>query len=341
MKKVAVLFGGPGNEYEVSLESMASLIEHFPSDEFELYPLGIDKELSWYYGHYEAADVISDSWKEKGELVSLERRGRLLRANNKVLDIDIFFSLIHGSYGEDGKLQAYLQLNDCLYVGSDYISSALGFDKELTHRLLEASGIKMADYLCLTAKQSYSYERVKAEIGQPFIVKPAREGSSYGISVVNSQEEYQGALELAFQYDSKLVVERYIEGREIGCAVIESGNHYLLGACDEIECHKDFFDYQAKYSFEDTVIHCPARITRNIEDKIKHQALEVFQRLDCRGYARLDFFLSEDSNIFFNEINTVPGFTSHSRFPMMMQMAGYSFQEVIRLILRQAESYHG
>lgn len=337
MKKVAVLFGGSGNEYEVSLESMASLMEHFPSDEFELVPVAIDKQLHWFVGDFTIDDVVGDKWIQSAEEVVLQMGGSLRYVNKQEsIKIDLFFSLIHGTFGEDGKLQAYLTMNQCRFVGSDYVSSAMGFDKELTHRIMAQAGIDMVDYLCVRKTDNFSFETIVEKLGLPFIIKPAREGSSYGIHVVTDKTEFDAAMADAFTFDTKLVLETFIDGVEIGSSIIEYDNDYILGVPDEIECHKTFFDYQAKYEFEETKIHCPARITEANVEKIKALTIAVFKGLECSGYARVDFFLTSDHQIVLNEINTVPGFTSHSRFPTMMKTAGYDFKEVIRLILKEA-----
>ncbi len=249
--------------------------------------------------------------------------------------------MIHGKYGEDGVLQAILKQGGIAYTGCDQESSILCYDKDLTHRLLDLEKITKAKYRTLKQLISESdYEELVRYLGQKMIIKPAREGSSYGISVVQDYNEFYEGLRDALKFDSKVVIEEFIEGVELGCAVLEDKNELLVGEVDEIELHTAFFDFEAKYAFKDAQIHCPARVPLDIQEQTKKIAKKIFRLLDCKGFARVDFFYGNNGNLYFNEINTIPGFTSHSRFPSMMKAVGISYKDIIVTLIENALNQH-
>lgn len=340
--KVAILFGGKSSEYSVSLSSAYSTLQNFPHDDYELIQIGISKEGHFYRGDYTLEEIENDTWMKnptsREVIVKPGSESRFFYLDNLAsFKVDVAFNMIHGKQGEDGVLQALLSSGNIEFTGCDQQSSILCYDKDITHRLLDLEHIKKAKYKTLSRliKESEYYELVDL-LGQKMIVKPAREGSSYGISVANNYSEFFDALQMALRYDSKVVIEEFVEGFEIGCAVLEKDNQLIVGECDEIELHTSFFDFEAKYEFKDAQIHCPARISPELAEQAKETAKRVFKLLGCRDFSRVDFFISKNNELYFNEINTIPGFTSHSRFPSMMKQVGVPYKEIIRSLIENA-----
>lgn len=240
------------------------------------------------------------------------------------------FPVLHGKNGEDGSVQGLCQLAGIPVVGCGVLASALCMDKDRAHRLVQAAGIAVPHSVALT--RDFDREALPArcaELGYPLFVKPGRAGSSYGVSKVRQAADLQKAIREAFQYDEQVLVEQSISGFEVGCAVI--GNRTLrTGAVDEIELAGcSFFDFTEKYSLSTARIHVPARIPEEIAAEIQETAKKIYRILGCSGFARVDLFLTEEKQIVFHEVNTIPGFTPHSRFPRMMQAAGLRLEQVI------------
>ncbi len=343
-KKVAVICGGKGSEYLVSLSSTYSVMQHFPKENYELVLVVVDQMGSWWTGPFSAEEIRDDLWKENPEareiaLIPGVQQSIIYLDDYSRFSVDVFFNMMHGKYGEDGVLPALLQASNFKYTGCDLESSILCYDKDVTHRLLDLEGVRKAKYRTLTQLvDEQTYEDIVDYLGVKQIIKPAREGSSYGISVAEDFTSFNQSLAEALRFDSKVVVEEFINGVEIGCSVLEYQGKLITGECDEIELHTQFFDYDAKYSFKDAQIHCPARISEVQSNKVKESAKLVFKLLGCRDFARVDYFLGEDGHIYFNEINTIPGFTSHSRFPSMMDQVGISYGEIITTLIENALS---
>lgn len=340
--KVAVIFGGKSKEYEVSLSSAYSTLQNFPHDQYELVMIGIAKDGSMFTGDYKYEEIENDTWMNNPTsreiIIKPGNQSRFMYLDNmNSFRVDIAFNMIHGKQGEDGVLQAMLMSGGIKYTGCDQQSSILCYDKDITHRLLDNTDIKKAKYRTLTQliKES-EYHDLADYLGQKMIIKPAREGSSYGISVADNYSDFFDGLQKALQYDTKVVIEQFIEGFEIGCAVLEENKELHVGECDEIEIKSDFFDYEGKYEFKDAQIILPARIDQETSNKTKELAKKVFKHLGCRDFARVDFFVGKDNEVYFNEINTIPGFTSHSRFPSMMNEVGIPYKEIIKILIDNA-----
>lgn len=341
--KIAVIFGGKSSEYSVSLSSTYSLYHHFPTDLFEPVYVAMDQQGKLFTGDFSANEIRDDLYKknETCQQISIhpnQPSSFINLATNETIQVQAVFNLIHGKYGEDGILQALLTAGNFKYTGCDGQSSILCYDKDLTHRLLDHQAIAKAKYITLTRLISeQAYQQLIDELGPKVIIKPAREGSSYGISVATNFSEFYDGLHQALQYDKKVVIEEFIEGFEIGCSILQQGDKTIVGTIDEIELHTSFFDFEAKYQHKDAHIHCPARIQPWQEAQTKEIALKVFKHLECRDYARVDFFIRHsDGKVFFNEINTIPGFTAASRYPTMMAQAGVSYQQVITTLILNA-----
>ena len=343
-KKVCVLFGGNSPEYEVSLESAYSIITNI-SDEYEVVLIGITKDGNWYRYYGSVENIISDTWYSKDECTSVvispnvSDHGIIEYSDNEIKKtyIDVFFPILHGKNGEDGTVQGLIELSGVPLVGCKTLSSALCMDKYIQHELVIKKGLNAARGILIHNYEDYNdYKYELNLIGFPMFVKPLRTGSSFGISKVNSYDELEGAIKKAFKYDSKIIIEENIEGIEVGCAVI--GNEELLvGAVDEIILkNKDgFFGYDDKYYNRTSEIICPAtHFSDDKKEEIKAFALEVYRILDCSGFARIDLFVKDNGDIYLNEVNTIPGFTVHSRFPAMLGCIGLTYAEVVDKLIK-------
>ena len=342
-KKVAVLFGGCSPEYGVSLQSAAAVISHMDKERYEPIPVGITHLGEWFYYAGEAEKIADDSWCFGGNCIPLTiclNRGSrslfLLRESGvERLKIDVVLPILHGKNGEDGTVQGMFELTGIPVAGCGILSSALCMDKDRAHKLAKEAGVRVP-VSCVFDKGTTpeTMFRQAEQIGYPLFVKPVRAGSSYGITKVGERDALQRALELAFAYDERIIIEECICGFEVGCAVMGTEKP-TVGEVDEIELSEGFFDFTEKYTLKTSAIHVPARICDELADRVKETAKAIYRALDCRGFARVDMFITKEEEIVFNEVNTIPGFTSHSRFPNMMKAAGISFEKVISRILEE------
>lgn len=351
MKKlsIAVFFGGCSSEYSVSLESASAVIRSLNQEKYQIFPVGITKDGDWYYFTGSADAIASDTWQNASDCIpavlspSRKERGLLLLEDQGVrkIPLDLAFPVLHGKNGEDGTIQGAVALAGIPLAGCGVLASALCMDKDRAHKLAEASGIRVPAALVLSQKEAcVQAENFAAKTGYPLFVKPVRAGSSYGVTKVDRRENLHNALALAFQYDDQVIIEENINGFEVGCAVL--GNDALLvGEVDEIELSGGFFDFTEKYTLKTSAIHVPARISKDKADAVRKAAKVIYRALGCSGFARVDLFLTPDGQIVFNEVNTIPGFTEHSRYPGMMKAAGYSFAEILdRIVSLALEQAH-
>lgn len=342
--RVAVIFGGCSSEYEVSLKSGAAVIEHINKELYDIVLVGITKEGNWlrFFGGVE--EIINDTWHmdkncrpvafspDRGRSALLEFSGQGFVATQ----IDVAFPVLHGKNGEDGTLQGLLELAGIPFVGCGTLSSALCMDKDTAHKLAQISGVRVPPSITAEAYMDVlDIVRKTETLRFPMFVKPARAGSSFGITKVSYSEELYAAITEAFRHDSKIVVEEAVEGFEVGCAVL-GDSELTVGAVDEIELQQGFFDYKEKYTLASSKIHLPARIDNQTAERIKETALRLYRALGCKGFARVDMFLTPAGNIVFNEINTIPGFTAKSRYPRMLEATGLGFEEVLDRLLNMA-----
>lgn len=339
-KTIAILFGGHSTEYAVSLQSACSVIENLNREKYEVVLLGITRYGEWLKYDGELSGICDDSWSTSGSsipaLISPDRstHGILLFQDDRVkkMRIDIAFPVLHGKNGEDGTVQGLLELAGIPCIGCGTLSSALCMDKDMAHRLVNQAGIKTPNSIVLkSCVHNDLVERV-AHLNYPLFVKPANAGSSFGIAKIADESELQGAVVTAFQHDRKVVIEEAIKGFEVGCAIL--GNEMLtIGEADEIELSQGFFDFTEKYTLKTSKIHMPARIDKCIADRIRETAAKVYRVLGCKGCARVDMFLTPENEIVFNEVNTIPGFTAHSRYPNMLKGIGMSFPQVLDTLI--------
>lgn len=341
MKKIAVLFGGVSSEYAVSLQSAAAVIKAMRED---VIMVGIDQYDGTWYWHRESCEEIEDgSWRTHASIAlypSMNRHehGFIYWENGerKLLQVDAALPILHGRNGEDGTVQGVLELSGIKVIGCGVLSSALCMDKVRADMLVSSAGIKTARHVVLQEEEEIDrkMEDIRT-LGYPLFVKPVKSGSSFGITCVKEEGELKEAVHRAFTYDDTVVVEEKIDGVEIGCAVM--GRRTLVtGVPDEIVLSTDFFDYEEKYTLKTSKILVPAEISDEKKQEIQKKAKVIYRLLDCRDFARIDFFLTNDGTVYFNEVNTIPGFTCHSRFPKMMCETGMTFEEVIAKLLEVA-----
>ena len=343
-RRAAVLFGGCSPEYSVSLQSAAAVLKHMDRTKYEPVPIGITHTGEWFYYTGGTEKIADDSWCRSGDCipvaVSLNRgeNSLLLMKDGHAerLPIDVAFPILHGKNGEDGTVQGLFELAGIPAAGCGILSSALCMDKDRAHRLAKEAGIRVPiSYVHSWHVDSKDAFDQAGRIGYPLFVKPVKAGSSYGITKVTDESGLAEAMALAFAYDEKIIIEECIFGFEVGCAVMGT-KELTVGEVDEIELAEGFFDFTEKYTLKTSAIHVPARISANVARRVKESAKTIYRALDCSGFARVDMFLTKEEEIVFNEVNTIPGFTSHSRFPNMMKAAGISFEEVISGILEEA-----
>ena len=344
MKTILVLFGGCSTEYEVSLHSAYAVLSHMDPARYTPLAVGITREGRWLCYTGDLSQLEDDTWQQAADCIPctplVDRDAHallLLDGSGRRLSFDAVFPVLHGRNGEDGTVQGLFELAGVPVIGCGTLSSALCMDKDRAHRLAAAAGVDVPASLVLSRHADPQTARDFArQTGYPLFVKPLRAGSSYGISQIHGEEELLPALELAGQYDEQVILEETIPGFEVGCAVI--GTRTLrVGEIDEIELSGGFFNFTEKYTLKTSAIHVPARVDPATAQRVKETAQVVYRALGCTGFARVDLFLTPDGRIVFNEVNTIPGFTEHSRFPGMMQAAGLSFPEILDTIIAQEQ----
>lgn len=339
MKRILVFFGGCSSEHGVSLQSAHAVLTHMDRSRYSPVPVGITREGRWL--HYTGdLDAIPDGRWQDGPCIPctlcLDRESRtllLLDGSGDTLCFDAAFPVLHGKNGEDGTLQGLLELAGVPVIGCGALSSALCMDKDRSHKLAALAGVKVPRSAMFPRGTSVDeLQRAAQSLGYPLFVKPVRAGSSFGVNMVRAPEELAEAAACAFANDRELLLEEAIPGFEVGCAVLGTES-LTVGAVDEIELSQGFFDFEEKYTLKTSAIHCPARISAEKAAEIQQAAQTIYRALDCKGFSRVDLFLTPEGEIVFNEVNTIPGFTSHSRYPNMMRAAGLDFTALISRII--------
>lgn len=341
--KVLILFGGRSTEHEVSINSARNVAKALDIKTYDPILVGISKESgTWYYfpGNEIPSDitVISDVDADTTNIVNLYKVGSSTDIMNEkgTIDIPVHFVLpiTHGKYGEDGCLQGLCRMFNLPFAGPAVASSAVCMDKDFTKRILESAGIPIGSYITLYANERISYEEITGKLGLPFFLKPANTGSSVGVYKVKSKAEFDKYMPLVFQYDDKIVIEKYIPGREIECAVL--GNHTpIASVLGEIKPNHDFYSYEAKYlDPESADLIIPTKLDDNIAKKVQQYALHAYKAMGCKGFSRVDFFVTASNEIYLNEINTIPGFTNVSMYPKLFEASGISYSDLIDRIIK-------
>ncbi len=339
--RVGIIFGGKSAEHEVSVRSAMNIIAALDTAQYEPVCIGITKSGVWI--------LIDQPIDTAGSLTLTPEHGRRIafvpQGNGALVYVDggtapepiaIAFPILHGPFGEDGTVQGLLKIAGVPFVGASVLGAAVGMDKDVMKRLLRDAGIPIGKFLTCTQHTIPSYADAVAQLGTPLFIKPANMGSSVGVSKVMSSDAYTTALETAFRYDTKVLIEEAIVGREIECAVLGNDNP-RASVPGEITPHHDFYSYEAKYLDEHGAsLHIPAQIPLDVTQCIQALSIRTFQALSCAGLGRVDFFLQPDGNVLVNEINTLPGFTSISMYPKLWEATGISYTPLITALLQLA-----
>ncbi len=350
--RVAIIFGGRSAEHEVSLQSAKNIIDAIDKSKYELVLIGIDKGGRWYLNEQSTFLLNENDPKlihlnKSNEEIAIVPKG----SSNQLIaqstltakgHIDVAFPVIHGPYGEEGSIQGLLKLANIPYVGADILGSAIGMDKDVMKRLLRDAGIPTPKFLVLenSSPEAYWYEQIIAALGLPLFIKPANLGSSVGVHKVRTREEFEEAVKVAFTYHNKILVEEFIQGREIECSVLGNENP-ITSIPGEIIVRSEFYSYEAKYIDEHgAFLEIPAKIPDEIMKAIQEYARRTFRVLCCRGMARVDFFLRGKTEILVNEINTIPGFTKISMYPRLWEASGIAYPELIDRLIQLAIERH-
>lgn len=343
---VGILFGGKSAEHEVSLQSAKNIFEALDQEKYHPVLIGIDKSGKWLLCDnsnflLHANDPKLIQLNPDGDHVALvpQSNGQLFNLTRSINSekIDVVFPILHGTFGEDGTVQGSLKLANIPFVGASILGSAVGMDKDVMKRLLRDAGIPIGKFISLDSEDTIpGYTAVTEKVGSPCFVKPANMGSSVGVYKVGSENEYTAAVKNAFQYDHKILIEEYIQGREIECSVL--GNHHPIASIPgEVSATHDFYSYEAKYLDEaGAILTIPADISNETAKKIQELAIKTFQVLSCEGFGRVDSFLKSNGEILVNEINTIPGFTKISMYPKLWAATGISYSELIDRLIQLA-----
>lgn len=344
MKKILLLCGGVSPEHKVSLISAKNVFENLNREKYSVDILYISRQWVWkfvdeqiFLTYFSDCEELEKRCLEKEISISLSSSDSF----GILQQYDAWFSLIHWAFGEDGVLQGLARFLKMPLVGCDLLSSAICMDKDVTKRLLRDAGLPIVPFVVVSrfSAEKKTFFTLQQELGEIFFVKPANCWSSVGVSKVDSEESYLKALEQAFQYDTKVLLEQAIQCTEIECSVL--GNQELVVSVPwAIVNHSDFYSYEAKYlDASQTEFHIPAHLSDELKKKIMDLAKKSFQVLGCRGMARVDFFLDQNETIFINEINTIPGFTTISMYPKLLMASGISYADLLdRLIELAGES---
>ena len=339
-QNIIVLLGGRSSEHEVSLRSGLSVAEHIDLDKFNVIPVAVAKDGDWLVaGEFGSKGLVDHAEDHKKIALAKNlapvtlKKGYLEGAKLKDFKVDCVFSTLHGTFGEDGAAQGFLELAQVAFVGSGSAASAIAMDKDFTKILTESVNVATAPWITVFASDRWpSYEQVKAKLGDVLFVKPARQGSSVGISKVKKQEDYKKALEFAFQYDDKIVIEQAIVGREIELAVL-GNSELIVSHPGEILPDDEFYTYESKYVTDGTELVLKSDLKPELVAQLQETAKLLYKTMGLAGLSRMDFFVTEDSKIWFNEPNSLPGFTSISMYPKMMAEAGIGYSELISKLI--------
>ncbi len=349
--RVGVLYGGKSPEHQVSLSTAMAVMNAIDPHKFDVIPIYITPEGQWIKG-----EQLTGPIEEIKQLQFTSAATALIpvslnqvpaadsAAGGNEETIDVIFPLLHGPNGEDGTVQGLLEILNIPYVGNGVLASAVGMDKVMMKNLFAQAGLRQAKYIAVTKydwqkRGETVYDRIERELGYPCFVKPANAGSSVGISKCKQRGDLKAAFIEAFQYDRKIIIEEAIVGREVEIGVI-GNDEPICSVVGEIVPKKEFYDYEAKYEDGQTELIIPADVTKEQYETIKQMAITAFQALDLSGLARVDFFLAEDGAVYINEVNTMPGFTPYSMFPLLWQHSGVPYPELIERLIALALERH-
>ena len=349
---VCILFGGVSPEHEVSLRSAESVLKNLDVEKYHILPVGITKEGAWIlFGGDDYSQLTDGSWlnhpaNKKVAISPVRGQGLLCFEGNifETISVDVVFPVLHGENGEDGAMQGLLEIAGIPYVGSNVASSAVSMDKTLTKLVADSEQVVQAQWVLVRGNHldkgmDDAIRAVESRFTYPVFVKPAGTGSSVGVSKAKDTNALKTALLHAAKYDNKILVEEFIKGREIEVAVM--GNESPVASiCGEIDSGADFYDYDAKYVTDTSVAYIPARLNDAVAEQVREAAIKIYSALGCQGLSRVDFFVTEENRIVFNEVNTLPGFTSISMYPKLFEASGIPYGQLLDQLLQLALEAH-
>lgn len=343
-KELILIFGGRSGEHEVSLRSAASVYNHLHRDSYNITLIGIAKEGGWFLQDDpgKAVETLTVKCSDERRTAIIPMEG--FSCGGRIIKADIVFPLVHGTFGEDGTLQGLLEMSGFPYIGATVGGSYLGMDKDVTKTIWSDAGLDIIPYKTIrrqeynTGSETQINNKIVEKFGVPLFVKPSMAGSSVGVSKVEKKDQLTAAIEQAFLFDSKVIVEPAVIGKEIECSVLGNLKTESFPPGEVAPTH-DFYDYEAKYIDPDGAgLIIPAEISRDQADRLRKIAEKAYQVIDLRGFARVDFFIEEKSGkILLNEVNTIPGFTSISMFSMMCEVGGLPYSQLLDRLVALAE----
>ena len=356
MKKlnVCVLFGGISPEHAVSLRSAESVLNNMDAEKYNIFPVGITRQGQWLlFGSTNYSLLPGGAWEDcadncRAVISPVRGEGLLIMEQGGIRQekIDVVFPVLHGENGEDGAMQGLLQLAGIPYVGPHVSASAVAMDKTLTKLVVDQAGLPQAAWMLVRRNElSHHAEQILDQLEEkfayPMFVKPAGTGSSVGVSKAADRESLHNALTNAAKYDAKVLVEEFIHGREVEVAVMGNDSP-MASICGEIDSGAEFYDYDAQYITDTSVAYIPARIDEDVAEVVRDAAVKIYSAIGCQGLSRVDFFVTYEGNrVVFNEINTLPGFTSISMYPKLFDASGISYGELIDQLLQLAMEAQG
>lgn len=342
--KVGLLYGGKSTEHEVSIRSAISVYDAIDHSKHDVTLIHINKDGNWLLSSEEELKTQATLDRAHDKVITIAPGSYLDGIGAKELhQLDVIFPVLHGNAGEDGTVQGLLEIADIPFVGCSLLSSAMCMDKDVTKKMLTIAGLNVAKGITVKRHElnDVDYEAIAQDLGFPLFIKPANQGSSVGVTRVDALDKFEASLKFAFRFDNKVLIERGVVGRELEVAVL--GNEELVASVPgEVVANKEFYSYESKYIDETgATLSIPAVLECADESRIRHVALEAYRALECSGMARVDVFLTEDGEIVINEINTLPGFTSISMYPKLLEVTGIPYSELIdRLLDLALENYN-
>lgn len=346
--RVAILFGGRSAEHDVSIQSAKNVFQSLDKNKYDVSLIGIDREGEWHslsekylvassFTHDQLA--MSDT---NNSLVTAHGKANLISIGTKgeSAAFDVVFPVLHGPYGEDGSMQGFLKLTNIPFVGSGVLGSAVGMDKDVSKRLLRDAGLPISKFLVVRKDDKITFEKIERELGLPFFIKPANLGSSIGVSKVKEKKDFLPSIAEAFAYDTKILIEEFIPGKEIECSVLGNDNP-IVSVPGEIVANQEFYSYGAKYLDEHgATVKIPADLSKKQIEEVQSLALKAFNVLCLDGMARMDFFCTPEGKFYLNEANTIPGFTNISMYPKLWEASGISYSELVDKLITLAIDKH-
>ena len=339
MKKVLVIFGSMSSEHEVSCMSAANVIENINKEKYIISMVGIDKQGNWYKYNGSIENIKNNTW-----MLDEKNKEKISYIIDELRNYDVVFPVLHGKYGEDGTIQGIFEIAGVKYVGCKVLASSIAMNKTFSKKLVETENIPVVDYVNISREKYLDMcndiniykefcDNTVEKLGLPLFVKPNQEGSSYGVTKVEDIEKLKEAISYALEFDNDVLIEKYIKTKkEVECAILQDGLKLIVSTPGQIKTKDTIYSYDEKYNDSSNLPIIPAHILKEQEEKIKEYSKRIFKILNLSSLARIDFFVT-DNNIFFNEVNTMPGFTNTSMYPKLLMYDGISYNKIIEILI--------